>query len=161
MPFAEMQRQPDELSSIMLFVDAQRDALLAKLDGLTFEQATSTPTVSALSVFTIVKHCANVERRWVQAAIGGVPGLWPAPPGTRDKEFRAEPDDSIESLRAFYAEVVAANRSVIEGIADLGAELPAGVDARWVLLHLVEELARHAGQADIVREAIDGAVERD
>lgn len=162
MPFTPMERRPDELSSIMLFVDAQRDALLAKLDGLTLEQATSTPTPSALSVFTIVKHCAHVERRWVQAGIldREVPGIWPNPPESRGKEFQAEDGETIESLRAFYAQVVDDNRKVIDDVGDPGVQVMGGaLDRRWILLHLIEELARHCGQADIIREAVDGAVE--
>ena len=161
MPFAAMERQADEVSSIMHFVDAQREALLAKLDGITLEQATSTPTASALSVYGIVKHCAFVERRWVLAGVGDreIPGIWPPPQGGREKEFRAEDGESIESLRDFYAQVVADNRSVIDAITDPGKILGNTLDVRWILLHLIEELARHAGQADIIRESIDGVTE--
>jgi len=162
MPFTPMERQADELSSLMLFVDAQREALLAKLDGLTLDQATSTPTPSSLSVFAIVKHCAHVERRWVQAGVldREVPGIWPNPPERREKEFVAEEGETLDSLRAFYTEVVEENRAVLDGLRDLDTPVMGGaVDHRWILLHLIEELARHCGQADVIREAIDGAVE--
>ena len=144
----------------MLFVDAMRGALLEKLDGLTDEQASSKPTVSELSVFGIVKHCAHVERRWVLAGIGDreIPGIWPPPPEARASEFVAEDGQTIGWLREFYAQVAEDNRKVIDAIDDLGRVLGTGLDARWILLHLIEELARHAGQADIIRESIDGAV---
>ena len=164
MPFTPMERQADELASLQFFVDHQRAALLAKLDGLTLEEATATPTPSALSVWAIVKHCAHVERRWVQAAIldREVAGVYPNPPGAREREFRAEDGETIESLRAFYAGVAADNQRVLDEQRDLGRQVLGGVlDVRWILLHLIEELARHCGQADIIREAVDGAVEVD
>jgi len=164
MPFTPMERQADELSSLQLFLDHQRIALLAKLDGLTLEQATETPTPSSLSVWSIVKHCANVERRWVQAAIldREVPGVYPSPPGAREREFSAEAGETIDSLRAFYADVDADNQRVLDEQRDLGRPVLGGMlDVRWILLHMIEELARHCGQADIIREAVDGAVEVD
>ena len=164
MPFVPMERQADELASLQFFLDHQRLALLAKLDGLTLEQATETPTPSSLSVWGIVKHCAHVERRWVQAAIldREVPGVYPNPPGARDREFRVGDGETIDSLRAFYADVVADNQRVLDEQRELNRQVLGGaLDVRWILLHLIEELARHCGQADIIREAVDGAVEVD
>lgn len=151
----------DELTALRMFLGGQREMLLAKLDGLTLEQATSTPTVSDLSVFGIVKHCAFVERRWVLAAIGDrlVPGVYP--PGDRDQEFRADPGEDIEWVRDFYAGIVCDNDVVLDGITDLGALTSQNFDARRVLLHLIEEISQHHGQADIIRESIDGVKDPD
>lgn len=83
--------------------------------------------------------------------------------------FRVEPDETPEVLLDRYADAAAYTNAVIADIADLGQEVPvpkgvpwfpADVDAwsvRWVLLHLIQETARHAGHADIVRESVDGA----
>src|SRR4051794_31934318 len=135
--------------------------LLAKLDGLTLEQATSTPTVSDLSVFAIVKHCAFVERRWVLGVIAQrvIPGV--VPPVDRPQEFRADPGEDVESLRALYAEVARDNNTVLDGVIDPGARVGRDRTVREVLLHLLEEVSQHHGHADIVREAIDGTREPD
>ena len=102
--------------------------------GLTVEQARSHPAASALCLGGLVKHAARTERRWVVAGIAGqpLPGLWP-----------------IEDWPADFQ---------LTGIGDLGQ--PSAVNpeqsARWVLFHLIQETARHAGHADIIRETLDG-----
>lgn len=147
----------DQLTDIRRFIGSHREGLLALLDGLSLEQATSKPTVSDLSVFGIVKHCAFVERRWVLGVIGLqlIPGI--VPPENRDQEFRADPGEDVDWVRSFYADIARDNDVVLDGITDL--EAPSGregMNVRSVLLHLLEELAQHRGQADIIRESIDG-----
>lgn len=152
----------DELTELRRFLASHREALLGMLDGLTMEQATSTPTTSELSLYGIVKHCAFVERRWVLGAIGRqlIPGI--VPPEDRDQEFRADLGEDIDSLRTFYATVAAGNDVVLDGITDLdGWSGREGMTVRAVLLHLIEELAQHRGQADIIRETIDGRKDLD
>ena len=152
-PFEPM---PDERTGLATFLDAQRDALLRKLDGLTDAQATARPTASALSLLTLIKHVAFVERRWFQLEIArrDVPGLWPPPD---DRELRLEEGDTLASVRSFYEGIIEENRRILAAVDDLDDVSPAtGLNRRWVLLHLLEELARHAGHADILRESIDG-----
>jgi len=147
----------DEKHGLAMFLDEQRAALLRKLDGLTEEQALAHPTPSAFSLLTLVKHVAFVERRWFQLEIArrDVPGLWPPPD---DRELRVEPGDTLASVRALYESTIAENQALLDEVDDLDSTSPTtGLNRRWVLLHLVEELARHAGQADIIREATDGA----
>lgn len=147
---------PDENTGFALFLDEQRRAILSKLDGLSDDQAKARPTVSDFCMLTLVKHVAFVERRWFQLEIArrDIPGLWPPPD---DRELRVEPDDTVASIRDLYETIIADNRSILASVENLDdvAETT-GVNRRWVLLHLVEELARHAGHADILREAIDG-----
>ena len=152
----------DQLTDLRRFLASHREGLFALLDGLTLEQATSTPTVSDLSVYGVVKHCAFVERRWVLGAIGRqlIPGI--VPPENRDQEFRADPGEDLDSLRAFYAEIALENDVVLDGITDPDAWSGRdGMTIRAVLLHLIEELAQHRGQADIIRESIDGRKDLD
>ena len=147
---------PDEKAGVALFIDEQRRAILAKLDDLTDEQATTPSTVSGFSLVTLVKHVAFVERRWFQLEIArrDVPGLWPPPD---DREIRLEPGDSMASVRALYESIIGENRVILDEVDDLDEPSgTTGLNRRWVLLHLLEELARHAGHADIIREAIDG-----
>ena len=147
---------PDEKAGFALFLDEQRAALLRKLDGLTDEQATSHPAPSDFCMLTLVKHVAFVERRWFQLEVArrDVPGLWPPPD---DRELRIEEGDTVASVRALYESVIAENREILASVDDLDSVSAAtGLNPRWVLFHLIEEVARHAGHADIIRESIDG-----
>ena len=139
-----------------MFLEEQRAAILRKLDGLSQDQAVSRPTVSDLCLLTVVKHVAFVERRWFQLEVArrDVPGLWPPP---NRCELELEEGDTVESIRELYEGVIAENRAILAEVRDLDSLSGMGLNRRWVLLHLIEELARHAGQADIIRESIDGA----
>jgi Protein of unknown function (DUF664) len=148
----------DERDALLTFLAQQRDALRASVLGLTDEQARATPTVSSMSLGGLVKHCARGERRWVIAGIAGepLPGLWP--PDDWAADFRLEPDESLPGVLGYYAETAERTEQIVTGIADLGE--PTALDkehsVRWVLLTLIKEIARHAGHADILREALDG-----
>ena len=154
----------DEREGLLAYLAQQRDAIRYAAHGLTDEQARATPTVSSLSVGGLVKHVAAVERGWLDTVLQ-------RPGQERDYEadFRLGPDETLAEVLADYDEVAKATEDAVAGIADLGQPVPVpkgvpwfpdDVDAwsvRWVLLHLIEEVARHAGHADIVRESIDGA----
>ncbi|HMK10065.1 MAG TPA: DinB family protein [Acidimicrobiales bacterium] len=150
---------PDELSGLTMFLDSQRDAILRKTEGVSDDDAKRAATASSLSLFSIVKHLAYVERRWFQNAVAGneIPGLWPPTDPTEEVEVRG--DETIGSVRALYELRIAESQSITRDAADPSA--PAhpsaeGLNLRWVLLHMIEETARHAGHADVIREAIDG-----
>ncbi len=155
----------DERATLLEFLGYQREALISRLDGLTEDQARSTPTASELSLLSLVKHSAVWERRWFQVMVAGrtFAGEWPevrvpAPDGV-DPTFVLDDDDTIESVVAdFRAEIAVADEILAEvdldgpcARADLVSE-----NVRWVVVHLIEETARHAGHADIIRETIDG-----
>ena len=147
---------PDEKTGLALFLNEQRRAILSKLDGLNDDQAKTRSTVSDFCMLTLIKHVAFVERRWFQLEIArrDIPGLWPPPD---DRELRVEGADSVASIRALYEQIIEENRTILGEVEDLDDVSPAtGVNRRWVLLHLLEEVGRHAGHADIIREAIDG-----
>jgi hypothetical protein len=156
MPPTPFEAQADEKTGLATFIDAQRGSILAKLDGLTDEQATARSTVSELCLLTLVKHVAFMERRWFQLEIARrqIEGLWPP---TDDRELRVEDGDTIASIRALYESTIEENRVILAGVDELDSISPAtGLNRRWVLMHVLEELARHAGHADIIRESIDG-----
>ena len=157
---------PDERELLLAFLNQQRDGLRFAAFGLTDEQARLSPTPSPLSVGGLLKHVISMEEGWmdlvVQRSRGG---------GQADYEenFRLGPDETLAALLARYDEVADETAAIVRGIDDLGRDVPVpkgvpwypdDIDAwsvRWVLLHLIEEVARHAGHADIVREAVDGA----
>jgi hypothetical protein len=164
----------DERSALREYLAYHQSAYFAVCYGLTDEQARSTPSVSALSVGGLVKHATGLQRTWM-ARVAAAPG---APPkDTRPfevitKEFAEQhvmrPEETLASLlRAFQTQNAESLRLV--ETADLDAEVPVPEDipwfptntkawsVRWVILHVINELARHAGHADIIRESIDGA----
>lgn len=162
----------DERSALVAYLHQQQDAFRAVSHGLTDEQAGLTPTPSTLSVGALVKHATGVQRSWLGYALAA-PG--PAHDGRsqadreaayRD-EFTFHPHDRLEAVLAEFNGVCA---QVLDAVRTLDPDTPVpvpsapwfprDVDAwsvRWVWFHLVEELARHAGHADIIREAVDGA----
>ncbi|MCV7260668.1 DinB family protein [Mycobacterium shimoidei] len=164
----------DERSALREYLAYHQSAYFAVCYGLTDEQARSTPSVSALSVGGLVKHATGLQRTWM-ARVAAAPG---APPkDTRPfevitKEFAEQhvmrPEETLASLLHAFQTQNAESLRLVE-TADLDAEVPVPEDipwfptntkawsVRWVILHVINELARHAGHADIIRESIDGA----
>ena len=121
-----------------------------------------TATVSSLSLLSLVKHSAIWERRWFQVIVADrrFPGEWPEVQSAGvDPTFRLTEEDTVETVVADYREQIAASQGIL-GSFDLDAPCPwpemANQNLRWVALHMIEETARHAGHADIIRETIDG-----
>ncbi len=156
----------DEREALLAFLRQQRLLLTTTAFGLDDEQARATPSASSLSVGGILKHVATVESYWIDIAL-----QHPLSHDDRDYErnFRLDTTETLLGVLRRYAEVAERTEAAIAGIADLGQAVPvpkdvpwfpADVEAwsvRWVLLHLIEETARHVGHAEIVRESIDGA----
>lgn len=164
----------DERAGLLEYIKAQHYAFHAVAYGLTDEQARQTPTVSALSVGALIKHVTNCQRGWMQRVVSA-PELAPADgrsmeeqAAERENEFVMREDETLAGILAAFDEGNAEALALIES-ADLGAAVPIPQEVpwfpkdvpawsvRWVLFHMIEELARHAGQADIIRESIDGA----
>jgi uncharacterized damage-inducible protein DinB len=156
----------DEREGLLAFLAQQRDAIRNAAYGLTDEQARATPSASALSVGGLIKHVAATERGWIDTMLQRESGSSEA---DYENGFRLGPDETLAGVLADYEQAAKETEEAVSGIADLGQPVPVprgvpwfpdDVDAwsvRWVLLHLIEETARHAGHADIVRESIDGA----
>ena len=160
----------DERQLLLAYVAQQRDGIRNAAFGLTDDQARLAPTVSSLTIGGLVKHVAHTERGWIDIVLqrrrehSAEDRM-----ATYEDNFRLGPDETLAGALAFYEEVARETEAVLAGIDDLGRPVPVptgvpwfpdDVDAwsvRWVLLHIVEETARHAGHADIVRESIDGA----
>lgn len=159
--------ETDERDGLLAFLAAQRGALRRSVRGLTEEQATTRSSTSELTLAGLVKHVARTEEVWVQGTLLGRPEF----AGTEAdyvSGFRllTEQGETLASVLAGYAEVARATEEAVNGLPDLEVTValpsapwfPPGmkVTARWILLHLIEEVARHAGHADIVRESLDG-----
>jgi hypothetical protein len=145
------------------FLDKQRGILVRKIEGLTDDEARSVPTVSSMSLLGMLRHCALWERRWFQVIFAGrtFPGEWPEVKSKGNlADFEVGPDDTVLYWLAYYQEQVAESRRIVAG-SDLDARCAragaADYNLRCVVLHLIEETARHAGHADILRETIDGS----
>jgi hypothetical protein len=150
-----------ERAGLCEFLDLQREALIEKLRGVSDEDARRAPTVSSLSLLSLVKHSAIWERRWFQVVVAGrsFAGEWPEVQPQDENAFRLRDDDTVETVVAYYREQIAASQEVLRTV-DLDAPCAwaemAG-NLRWVAVHMIEETARHAGHADIIRETIDGS----
>jgi uncharacterized damage-inducible protein DinB len=151
-----------ERAGLREFLEYQREALIDKVQALTDEQARMTPTVSSLSLLSVLKHSAIWERRWFQVVVAGrrFPNEWPDVRSEQvDATFQLTAADTIETVVADYRAQIAASNEILD-VFDLEAPCAwpemAAQNLRWVALHVIEETARHAGHADIIREAIDG-----
>jgi hypothetical protein len=164
----------DERSALREYLAYHQSAYFAVCYGLTDEQARSSPSASALSIGGLVKHATGMQGSWM-GRVAAAPEL--PPKDTRPFEEIAKdfgdqhvmrPDETLDGLLlAFEAQNTKSLRLV--ETADLDTEVPVPHDipwfpknqrawsVRWVILHVINELARHAGHADIIRESIDGA----
>jgi hypothetical protein len=164
----------DERSALREYLTYHQSAYFAVSYGLTDEQARSTPSASALSIGGLIKHVTAMQGTWM-ARVAAAPDAPPKDPrpfdevaGEYAEQHLMRPDETLDGLLGkFKAQNAEALRLV--DTADLNAEVPVpheipwfpkGLKAwsvRWVILHVINELARHSGHADIVRESIDGA----
>jgi uncharacterized damage-inducible protein DinB len=149
----------DEKESLQVSLDRHRDVVLWKLTGLDDEQLRKRLTPSGTSLLGLVKHLAFVEFGWFCETFGRpVDGL-EFDPDDPEADLRIEPHESTADILDHYARARAAADNVIRevGVEELGtAWFGEPVSMRWVLIHMVEETARHAGHMDILRELIDG-----
>jgi len=150
------------------YLDYQRETLLLKVVDLTPEQLREPHPPSELTLAGLLYHLALVEESWLEVRFAGLaeraPWIgvdWEADPNW---EFRTATELAPDEVVQRYREACERSRRVVAGATDLGQlsvqPLRDGrqFSLRWVLLHLVEETARHAGHADLLREAIDGTV---
>lgn len=149
----------EEKTSLHISLDRHRDVVLWKLEGLDDEQLRSPMTPSGTSLLGLVKHLAAVEYGWFCDTFGRETEPLPFDEDDPEADLRVAPSESTADVLAFYGRARAAADQVIDDLEvdDLGtAWFGAGVSLRWVLIHMVEETARHAGHMDILRELIDG-----
>jgi uncharacterized protein (TIGR03083 family) len=146
-----------EREQLEAFVADARSEILALLDGLTEEQARRRLVPSKTTLLGLVKHCVFVEGVWFPVALAGATRESLGLPDHPDASFDLAPEDTIASVTAAYraAAEESARVAAAYGLDDLALHNRRGpLTLRWVLVHLVEELARHAGHGDILREQV-------
>ena len=150
----------DEKTSLHLALQRHRDVVLWKIEGLDDDQLRRQMTPSGTSLLGMVKHLATVEYGWFCATFGRETEPMPFDEEDPEADLRITPDETTADIVDFYNRACRAADVVIGevGIEELGnAWFGDQVSMRWVLIHMVEETARHAGHMDILRELIDGA----
>jgi uncharacterized damage-inducible protein DinB len=167
-PRADAPGQGDERATLVAFLRWQRETLALKCSGLdATDLARRAVDPSTLSLLGLVRHMADVERGWFRRVLAGQD----APPHFTsdtdpDGDFDgAAPDPEVvaQAWEVWRAEVAYADRFVAEAPdLDLPGKIPdpwrGPMSLRWVLVHMVEEYARHNGHADLLRQRIDGRV---
>lgn len=140
------------------FLDHYREVIASGVEGLDEQQARARLVPSLTTPIGLVSHCAAAERSWMQFVMDGRPDSeLTGPRSSRDASWIVPDDVPIADVVAAYREVCAESRE-ITGRFDLDHEFGfdgRSVTLRWIHVHMIEELARHAGHADILREQIE------
>jgi uncharacterized damage-inducible protein DinB len=144
----------DEKDLLLEWLGYLRGAVLRKVDGIDDEQARWTPDGRLMPLVGIVNHLARVEWRWIDGGFHG------ASVARSEDELRPADDLTLAAAVAAYRERAQRTDAAVRSLRldqrspdDSWAD---GHDLRWVLLHLINETARHAGHADATRELLDG-----
>ncbi len=154
-------RTGDERAVLEAFLDLHRQVVLTKLRGLTSTDATRRLVPSDTTVAGVVKHLTMVEANWFPRLLAPAPGeehVFSAEAGRLS--WTVDPADTVERLAEAYEAACARSREVAARF-PLDHVVPqpqlGEVNLRWIYVHMIEETARHAGHADILRELTDGA----
>jgi hypothetical protein len=157
----------DERTMLVQFLDYQRAVLERKALGISDVEARR-PNIepSDLTVMGLVRHMADVERNWFRRNLADedAPPLYYGPShpaGDEDGDLHPTDDDTMDQTLATWRAEVAHAGDVLAEFASLDElghrDRPGGrPSVRWVLIHMIEEYARHLGHADLLRQRIDG-----
>ncbi|MFB7667442.1 DinB family protein [Kitasatospora sp. NPDC056138] len=163
---AEQNPHSSERADLLEALAKHRDLLRRTVRDLTDEQAARRTTVSELCLGGLIKHVAGVEERWMRFVAGGAEAMR-GDTGAWADQFRMFDGETLSGLLDRYGEVAKGTEELVTALPDLEQSRPLPKapwfepGARWsvrrVLLHVIAETAQHAGHADIIREALDGA----
>jgi uncharacterized damage-inducible protein DinB len=141
----------DELELYLRWLSFLRGAVLRKVDGLSDTDARWQPEGALISLLGIVNHLTRVEWRWID---GGMLG---EDISRSEEEFHPGSELTVAAAVAAYRSRAAATEEAVRSLSPAApCRWGVGTDLRWVLLHLINETARHAGHADATRELLDG-----
>lgn len=142
---------PDERELLLSWLDFLRGAVLRKIAGLDEMDARWTPDGGLISLLGIVNHLTHLEWRWIDGAMRG------EQTGRDESEFYPAPELTVDAAVLAYRERALATDAYARSVSlSQPCRDGDGTDLRWVLLHLINETARHAGHADSTRELLDG-----
>lgn len=145
---------PDEAEMMLRWLAFLRGAVLRKAEGLDDEQARWQPDGKLIPLIGIVNHLTGVEARWIDGEMRGEQVGKPADEYSPSRELTIS-----EAIRRYGRRAAATDAYVREtGDLTVGSRAGDGTDLRFILIHLINETARHAGHADAVRELLDGTV---
>jgi uncharacterized damage-inducible protein DinB len=146
-----------EKETLLAFLAYLRASVDRKVEGLSDDDARRPMVASGTTLLGIVKHLAFVEVYWTQRRFAGTDVVM------RGDGFGLDPTDTVESVRREYAQAGRRTDEIVAACPNLETPLARGrhgLTLRWMLTHVVEETARHAGHADILRELVDGRTGR-
>jgi uncharacterized damage-inducible protein DinB len=162
-----------ERADLLALLAKARHFLRFPARGLTDEQAGSRTTASELCLGGLIKHVTSCEKGWTDFIVEGPSAMPDFTAMTaedfqrRADDFRMLPGETLAGVLAAYEEVAGRTDELVASLPDLGATQPlpkapwfdgdAHWSARMVLMHIAGETFQHAGHADIIREALDGA----
>ena len=142
----------DERELFLDWLGYLRRAVLRNVEGLSDDQARWRPGEALIPLVGIVNHLTHVEWRWIDG------GMYGAEVERSEAEFNPGPEVTIERAVAAYRERAEVTDQTVRSMSlDAVCRRGANTDLRWVLLHLINETARHAGHADATRELLDGS----
>jgi uncharacterized damage-inducible protein DinB len=150
-----------EKESLQVSLDRHRDAVLWKLEGLDDATLRRVMLPSGNTLLGVVKHLATWEYAWICRSFAGSTEPLPLDGGDEEAEWRVEEHETTADILEFYERArVAADDVISRGDLDeLGTTMFGDtVSLRWVVLHILEDTARHAGHVDVMRELVDGQV---
>ncbi|MFN8017870.1 MAG: DUF664 domain-containing protein [Acidimicrobiales bacterium] len=142
----------DERSTLLELLQFQRESMVRKVEGLDDGAVARSPVASGTTLLWLLLHLAAAESLWVEHRIAGGAVVVPEGDGTVA--------GAVDAYRQAWARVdpILSSAPLDDPCATTDGE--SSVTVRWVLAHLLEETARHAGHADILRELLDGATGR-
>lgn len=157
--------QTAEATALKAFLEAQRASVLAIVDGLDADQLATSVLPSGWTPLGLIEHLGHAEMHWFQrVATGSVAPLpWPEDPG-QDADAPLRTSRPADVVFAFYRDQIERANAVLASTPlsspPLGRHVGEGADdvtdLRFIVLHMIEETARHAGHLDVVRELLDG-----
>lgn len=142
------------------FLDHYRATLLGICRGLSDADLRRSVVPSGTTLLGIVKHLAYVERGWFQENVGNEPFDYPFPDDDPEADLRVEDDETADEIFDLYRAACERSREALAAASlddpVLNPERSRDFNVRWIVVHMIEETARHVGQADIIREQLDG-----
>ncbi|MFJ8043166.1 DinB family protein [Kitasatospora sp. NPDC096147] len=159
----DMPQTLDERTTLLTFLDYARATALAKVDALSPEDAAKAPLPGSplMTLGGLISHLRWVEHWWLDVVLLGAECVAPWTDADPDGEMRIGAQIPIATLTADYLAQIERHRELVAGL-DLDTwavgTVRSGtrINLRWILFHLVEEISRHNGHLDVLRELADG-----